>query len=245
MKSLNWAVLACVTALCAPVLHAEETRPTCPNGMVGDWEWQADYSYIKMRNQTQALSWTSIGSPASTTGLNIDVFVTEAGENVRSISFKMLAPNFTLPVGSEGELVSMFDHAERFEPHEEGKPRKLDHDYAIVGVDSSGPQQVSVFSAGANQWEKVSSKDTISGLWIQRGPETLGWGVADQTALSFLIATQIFKPFDNYGNREGWDNIAVSNSIDLTVLKSVLEVARPAQKDWVAQNTQCNWIKWD
>ena len=242
VKMLKPVLAACVIALSASAAGAEEELQACPGGEIGGWTWEADYSFIKLNNPDIQFTWKTVGDPTTSSGLGVKIFVTDKGETVSSVTYLLGPPTFSMErplTGDETETLVLFGRSEPDELPGQSKIRKKAHNYALMGVDQSGEQPAAVFSAGPNQWDNYHPTDAIQGVWKQKGPTSLGWGFEDFSALSFIVLTQTFKPMDYYGNQEGWDNIALSEPVDLTGLKAVLDVARPAQITEIARNKFC------
>lgn len=229
--SFLFTSLLALTGLLTPLASADDVF-YCPSGKVGDWSWKSDFSFIKLDNPEMSFGWSTGGEPqtAETKGVRIEAFV-EDGTRVRSIRIYMKPPEFLIEsknYKAEPIFIRFFG-TKRDRPSEESLPAGAisdipSHDYGLTGFTMEGETARTVFAARKENWKQSVSKEIIA-QWFAPGPESLGWPVADQSALSFLLSTPHFKISDMYGQQAGWDNIAKSEPVDLTGMKPALEAA--------------------
>lgn len=243
MKLSEVLLISAVALFVSPLAMAREPLQTCPHGQVGDWEWEADYSFVKLRTSSLPLTWRTVGTPAESNELKIDFFIADKGENLRSIAFDIARPNFVVEhalFNDETKSYSLFDQNDGRQPLPTDGIVRPAHDYALLAVDPSDGQGRVIFSGRQENWDPFDQDDYLKGSWLQRGPASLGWSLLEEKNVSFVIASQFFQPTNWQTGEKGWDNIAISDPIDLTSLKPVLEIAREAQQAEVARNAFCD-----
>ena len=228
--SVRSLVIIAFTGLSTPAALADDVF-YCPSGTSGDWTWRADYSSVKFENPNLKLDWSTVGTPdkVETSGLRIEA-TSEDGANIRAIRLYLPSPAFSIDqdIGDTKRAAYMFDDIRRHQTEESGPagsiPNVPKHDYAITAFKYVGDGASEIFSGRKETWTQGYSKEIVAQL-LQTAPESLGWSIAEESGMAFLIQTQYFKQADYYGNVVGWDKIARSEPIDLTTIKPALNDA--------------------
>ncbi|MEM8616103.1 MAG: hypothetical protein AAGF20_04120 [Pseudomonadota bacterium] len=200
-------------------------RPACPTGEMGDWRWQVNATYIQLKSDAFPLRWDTVGDDAETTKMNV-LISHKRNDEIRSIQFEFDPLNFKTVVERDGQdprKTVLFAPRPRGPALGEDGFIRAQHDYVAVGFDVSGEKAQTLFQTRVEEWD---TNDPRVGLSWAAFDHAVDWSFADQSALRFALNSTHFA---SYGQPNPWSMVAISDEVDLNVLKPILAQARAAQ----------------
>ena len=237
---MRLSVKILISALCAAIPAATalaQDKPTCPHGAAGDWSWRVTMSDMTVENKVQPITWQTVGGEKTSQGMEIRIASLHSLDKVSSVYLKAAPPTFDVKPENSEYTYRLFNMGKSTEG--EDKVLASNISYFLMGVDSTGGEDVH-FMSGRVEQNDVHHK-MVTGGWLGTGPDDdLGWRMTEVKALRIVIATQDFRP-GGYGQpKEGYDNLAVSDAIDLSALEDVWAIAREARDTESARAWESN-----
>ena len=240
------SVTSLLTLICMAVPGLAQEKPACPAGDEGDWHWQARSGAIWIQNKTLEIGWQTVGGDAASTGITLAAGITPENE-VRTFSIRFDAP-FMFPVprqSSDGRPYTTYLFGERGEYglniyEQGGRP---EHNYYAVALTADGETSRRLFASRVEQWRNGDYEITAS--WATEPGEMIDWSFTTLDNVRVGLATQLFKGGGTYNPNVGWDDVALTEAIDLTALPPIWEMARAAVDEDRARasesNQSCQW----
>ncbi|MEM5515509.1 hypothetical protein WNY37_01015 [Henriciella sp. AS95] len=218
MRNFDQALAAAVLAMGLSGTALAQEKPVCPHGEAGGWQWRATMNDIVVENPDQPLVWKTIDGEKTSKGVEIRVASLYDLDKVSSVTLYAEPPTIDLKRESSDYTYRFFNKGSHIEGGQGILPQEIS--YFLMGVDSTGGEDKHFMSGRIERADQ--DEKTVQGGWLAKGQDDdLGWHITEVGTLRIVIATQDFKPAVYGQPKEGYDNIAVSDAIDLSPLADV------------------------